>query len=210
MANKLYIKDEMNLEGISMQEGKSSSTFKLIGFIIVSIIVIGIIILTIGKYFASSEKQKDNGKAIVVLPTSSKQINPTGIPEISPTISVSVKTTATPSVTLKPSIKISTTPTVGPTAKAIALTIDVLNGSGIKGVAKSMSNVLSEAGYTIGTTGNADAYTYKGITINIKKSKASFLDSLKKVLTKNNYIVSSSTTTLAESETADAVVIVGE
>jgi hypothetical protein len=120
-----------------------------------------------------------------------------------PTAILTQKVTPTPSV--------SSEPTVKPTGakKSVSLTVAVLNGSGTKGAAKSLSTALSDAGYTVSRTGNADAFTYTGVTIQIKKSDQQALDQLKKDLSAKDYLVSKSSADLAESTDVDAVIILG-
>lgn len=197
MVNKMYKKDDINFEGISMQEGNKSSTLKLLVFMIITAVVLGLLIFTAGSFFAGNSENPDTPQ-ITILPTSSES-DPTSIPE--PTESDEV----TPTVTGK------TTPAPSVTSSVVkqTLTVEVLNGSGVKGAASSMTSVLKNAGYTIVRTGNADTFTYTGVTINIKKSKASSLNQLKKDLSASDYLVTTSTNTYPESSTADAVIILG-
>jgi hypothetical protein len=210
MSNRLYIKDGMEFEGISMQEGKASSMIKLIGFIVVTAILLGLLIIVAGNFLSSGSKTANNNTpGITILPTSSRAETPTSMPA-SPTVALSLSMTPAPSKKLTPTQAKSITPTSGAVSVAEKdVTIEVLNGSGEKGVAKEMATTLTDAGYTVARTGNADVYSYKGVTVTIKKSKANFLTDLKKDIVAGDYIVSSSAATLAESSTVDAVVIVG-
>lgn len=200
MANKVYKKDDMNFEGISMQEGKSSSTLKLLAFMIVTAVILGLLIFTAGSFFARNDEASETPQ-ITILPTSSQE-EPTVA--IEPTVDVDI----TPSVTPKVTVNKTVTPTQVTNKKA-TLVVEILNGSGIKGAAGKMSTVLVSAGYTVSRTGNADAFTYTGVTINLKKSKAVLLDQLKKDLSAGSYLVTGSTTTLAETSDVDAVIILG-
>ena len=150
---------------------------------------------------------------------SSQKISPQPTIVPSPTLALS----ATPSAAISPTGKVTPTggkskPTSGPTGEQEAdtasldrseLSVAVLNGSGEPGAAKGTSAYLNELGYTIKTIGNADEFSYKNITIRIKKSKAAYLDILKADLEKN-----SPSTPIATSQTdsisADAEVIVGK
>ena len=201
MANKLYTKDEMNFEGISMQEGKSSSTLKLLAFMIVTAVILGLLIFTAGSFLAGESDENKDTPQITILPTSSRAGDPTDSP--TPTEAVDITQTVTPKVTSK------LTPTVASTTKKSVLTIEILNGSGVKGAAGKMSTELVNAGYSVSRTGNADAFDYTGVTVNIKKSKASLLDQLKKDLSASDYIVTESKSVLAETSTVDAVIILG-
>lgn len=207
MANKLYVKEGMNLEGISMQEGKPSSTLKLLGFMITTIIVLGLLIFTASSIFSGKEKPSNDVPGVTILPTPVREIT------ITPVITSAVTSAMTPQVTgrVTPTSVKKISPTIEPTVstKSSALKLEILNGSGIKGSAGKMSTLLTSAGYVVVNTGNADAFTYKGINVNIKKSKATSLNQLKKDLTANNYLVSDSKTTLPETSNADAQIIIG-
>jgi len=76
------------------------------------------------------------------------------IPGTSPS-STSAETTPTSET---PSESATPTPTPTPVATiAPELSVAVLNGSSSNGVAASATQVLTEAGWTVGTTGNADS-----------------------------------------------------
>jgi len=77
------------------------------------------------------------------------------------------------------------------------------------GAAKKVSATLSEVGYTIGKVGNADAFDYTGVTIQVKSTKGNYLEQLKKDLA-TDYTISSATKDLPSSSTADALVIYGK
>lgn len=200
MANKLYTKDEMNFEGISMQEGKSSSTLKLLAFMIVTAVILGLLIFTAGSFLAGENDENDDVPQITILPTSSRA-DPTEEP-------IPTKSEATtPSVT--PKVTAEKTPSPTRAANKSSLTVEILNGSGVKGAAGKMSTALTNAGYNVSRTGNADAFDYTGVSVNIKKSKSILLDQLKKDLSAADYIVTESTSVLSEASTADAVIILG-
>jgi hypothetical protein len=201
MENKLYVKDGVNFEGISMQEGKTSSTFKLLGFMIVTVIVIGLLIFTVGSLISSkNEKPQIQVPGVTLLPTLQE-----------PTITIAITPRLTPDVTIKPSLSLAQKITVTPTQSIsiVNLKLEIENGSGIKGAAGKMSTALTAAGYTIISTSNADSFNYKGITIKIQKSKTQLLNQLKKDLSASNYLVTESTTTFPESSTADVLIIIG-
>lgn len=140
---------------------------------------------------------------------------PTQVPEVSraatsePTPAPSKDSDATPSPTGK---KVAPTPT-GVSSKSkidrALLTVAVQNGSGEAGAARSVANELSALGYKLGTVGNADAFDYTGITIQVKSTKGNYLEQLKADLSED-YEISSATKDLPSSSTADALVIYGE
>lgn len=208
MAKRLYVKEGMEFEGISMQQEKSSSqTFKLLGFILVTVVLLGVLIFAAGKFLTKSDGTK---KPISAQPTSVKE-KPTETPTPSPTPVISGKVTPLPSIKLtsSPTVKTTPSPAVTGASKKSSLKIEVLNGSGLKGAAGKMSTTLTDAGYSVSATGNADSFDYKGVTVTIKKSMSTSLDQLKKDLSAAGYVVSTSNVSLAESSTYDVIVTVG-
>jgi hypothetical protein len=89
------------------------------------------------------------------------------------------------------------------------LSVAVQNGSGTEGVAGVAAELLKELGYNVPTIENADNYNYQGVTIEVKNSKREFVDLLKKDLSKN-YTISSTTSDLSSDSPTDAVVIIGK
>lgn len=122
------------------------------------------------------------------------------LPQI-PKLSPIVKQTPTPQI-----IKPTSTPT--PTINKSLVKVKILNGSGIAGKASELKTIFSDAGYQDIVTDNADNFDYKISEIQIKKNQsqlsATILADLKK------YITSPTQTILANTETADVVVIIGE
>jgi hypothetical protein len=126
--------------------------------------------------------------------------------------------TPTPTLGLTPSPSdTETTPSVSPAASSSVdkatgldrskLTIDVLNGSGISGLAGTTSDKLKDLGYTIGTVGNASSSNYDKTVISVKAANKAYLALLKKDLSADYTI---GTTSATFSGTADAQVIVGK
>ncbi len=89
------------------------------------------------------------------------------------------------------------------------LSVTVENGSGTEGVAGKAAAVLKEFGYNVTSTGNADNYNYKGVTIKVRKENSKFLDLLKKDLSKD-YAVTSTSTDLSSDSPTDALIIIGK
>ncbi len=89
------------------------------------------------------------------------------------------------------------------------LSVIVQNGSGTEGVAGKAADVLKELGYNVASTGNADNYNYTGVTVKVKKEKSNFLDLLKKDLSKD-YTIKSSSSDLSSDSPTDALIIVGK
>jgi hypothetical protein len=146
-------------------------------------------------------------------PTPTERPEPTPEPTVAPT----EEPDTTPSPTGRrgsptPTGKKGTpTPTGSKSVSGIdrsLLTVAVQNGSGESGAAKRIANELSAFGYKIGTVGNADAFDYTGITIQVKSTKGNYLEQLKKDLSED-YTVESATKDLPSSFSADALVIYG-
>ncbi len=114
---------------------------------------------------------------------------------------IAVKTTPTP--TLAPTI----TPT--PTIDRKSISIQVLNGSGIAGVASKMKALLEEKGYTVAGTGNAKTYDYAKTEIQVTASKSAFLSVLQADLT-GSYSIGSAAANLKSASQYDVVVIIGK
>lgn len=123
----------------------------------------------------------------------------------SPTAGLTPTETVTP--TSSPSGSITPSPSVSP--KNETLNLEILNGSGKPGAALTLAGPLRKLGYTVSKTGNADSFTYEQVTIKIKKSKSSALPALKKAV-ETVAPVGSTLTTLPESSSVDAEIIVGK
>lgn len=105
-------------------------------------------------------------------------------------------------------ISSTTTPTPTPAFKKEDLKIKILNGSGIKGKAADLKNILKEMGYGEIITGNADNFDYKKTEINVKKDKIQARDMIKTDL--KNYISSFKEGEITDkTESADVIIIIG-
>jgi hypothetical protein len=103
-------------------------------------------------------------------------------------------------------------PTPSPAPKVLNrsdLTVAIKNGSGTVGAAKGISSYLNGLGYTIGTIGNADKFTYTGITVHVKKNKSTYLGQLQSDILENDKNASISAG-IDDTITTDAEVIVGK
>ncbi len=89
------------------------------------------------------------------------------------------------------------------------LKVAVENGSGETGVAKTASNFLSGLGYNVVSTGNAATEDFVNVTIQVKSTKSNFLTLLKKDLSAN-YTVGTTSSDLDAASSADALVIIGQ
>jgi hypothetical protein len=89
------------------------------------------------------------------------------------------------------------------------LSIKVENGSGAEGAAGKAANILKTFGYNVASTGNADNYKYKGVTIKVKKNQSNFISLLKQDLSKD-YTISATSSDLPDNSPTSAVVIIGK
>jgi len=90
------------------------------------------------------------------------------------------------------------------------LMVAVLNGSGERGAAKTLSEYLEDLGYKIVKVDNADGFGYADLSIMVKEDKNSFLDLLKKDIESNPAFASVSSARVYDNINSDAVVIIGE
>lgn len=97
------------------------------------------------------------------------------------------------------------TPTPTPNFKKEEVKIKILNGSGVKGKATEIKDILKNKGYAEIVTGNADNFDFKITEIQVKKDKKQLGDMIKNDL--KDYITSPKISTLDDKETADAVLI---
>lgn len=116
-----------------------------------------------------------------------------------------------PSLFTSPTPTSTSTPIPSPIPaelKKDAITVEVLNGSGVAGVAGKMKTLLEEKGYTVSDTGNADNYKYKNTEIIVKAGKEGYIKLLEEDL-QGAYTIGTSAATLEEDAKADVHVIVG-
>lgn len=109
----------------------------------------------------------------------------------------------TPTVLPSPTL----TPTPTPSFTRQDLKIKILNGSGVKGKAAEVKDILKEKGYGEIITDNADSFDYKKTEIKVKKDKNQALPWLNDDL--KNYISFPKIEELAEDEIADVIIIIG-
>lgn len=196
MNNRYYMKDEVPFQDFSTFTEKTTKNSKS-GAIIV--IVIFIIIAIVGGLFVlGMNKKSDTSSTVAPTKTPTPTLEPTETPS------------ATPSGSIKPTGKTTPSSTVssGKLDRA-TLNVSVLNGSGVVGAGKKISDYLSGLGYIIKTTGNADNFGYEDITVKIKKSKSDYGALLKKDLStqgSGSAVIVSVDDTIA----TDAQVIVGK
>lgn len=138
------------------------------------------------------------------LPT--PMITPTVTPL--PTSSVSAVLTPNLTVMLSPTIKLFTQDKSTNLDRS-KLQVSVLNGSGEKGAAKQVSLYLESLGYKIAQVGNADAFTYRNLTVQVKRSKSAYAPLLKRDLQANPAFASVSAS-ISDDISGEVEVIVGK
>ncbi len=143
-------------------------------------------------------------------PTPTPTPTPTTVETPTPSPTPTNTSTPTPSPTPTPKPSASANPVDKTTGlNRSKLSIDVQNGSGEAGVGAKAADYLKSLGYVISSTGNADNFNYTGVTVKVKPASSDFLTLLKRDLG-TNYTVSSATSNLSASSSADALVIVGK
>ncbi len=100
-------------------------------------------------------------------------------------------------------VKVSPTPAF----KKDELKIKVLNGSGTVGKASEVKDLLKAKGYQEILTGNADSFDFTKTELQVKKSKSVATQTLENDL--KDSVTSVKESTLAETEAADVVIIIG-
>ncbi len=120
-----------------------------------------------------------------------------------PTISNNLLTRPTPPPTKSQTPPVTPTPAI----KKEDIKIKILNGSGTRGQAAEIKDLLQKAGYGEVLTGNADNFDYANSELKVKKSKPEIAALLKNDL--KDHVTSLKVTTLEEKEAADIVLIFG-
>lgn len=171
------------------------------------ILIVIVALVAGGFYFVRVRGQ--SGEVAPFTPTPTPLPSPTPIPEQTPTPTPTPAPEASPTPTKKP------TPTPTPVRSATsaaelkrqAISVQVLNGSGVTGAARKATDYLSGFFYTIAGTGNADNTDYEKTVIQTKKEAD--LELLKADLGAQ-YEIGSASATLSSSSSYDALVIVGK
>ncbi len=167
------------------------------------LIIIGLIILVVailaGLYVLGSTKQ-----SLPLQPALIARATTTPLPTSS--VSAVLKTDLTGVLTpTLGSLKVD----AGTNPDRSKLAVVVLNGSGIAGAAREVSDYLKGMGYKIIKVDNADAFTYSNLTVLVKKSKSNYAGLLKKDLQANPVFASVSASVSDDIE-SEAEVIVGK
>lgn len=135
---------------------------------------------------------------------------PAIMPTATPLPTSSVSAVLTPSLTevLSPTAGLSTQDRSTNLDRS-KLQVSVLNGSGEKGAAKQVSSYLESLGYKIAQVGNAGVFTYRNLTVQVKKDKSAYAPLLKKDLQANPAFASVSAS-ISDEISSEAEVIVGK
>lgn len=169
-------------------------------FVIVAIIIVVSLLIFGITRFAGSRDQEPTPT-----PMPTQEVFPTSEPE--PTTE-DVTPTSEPTKTPTPK------PTVNPVDKESGLNrsklaVQILNGSGEAGVAKKATTLLENLGYNVIQTSNADNFNYEKTTIQIKSAKDGYLALLKKDLS-SEYKIGTTSSDLSADTRADAIVTIGK
>ena len=97
------------------------------------------------------------------------------------------------------------TPTPTPNFKKEDVKIKILNGSGVKGKATEIKEILRKKGYAEILTDNADNFDFKITEIQVKKDKKQLSEMMKNDL--KDYVTSPKITVLDDKEASDLVLI---
>jgi flagellar basal body-associated protein FliL len=186
------------------RSGNGSSAKRYI-IIIISLIVVVLIILGIFRFFGGESSETEE-----LSPTPTFEMLPTDTPAPSPDESETTPEPTERTGTPTPTKAASSNPVDSASGLDRSdLSIHVLNGSGVTGAAKKAADFLEGLGYNVVDYDNADNSDYAQTEIQISSAQSKYLNLLKKDLS-GEYTVGSSSDAPPSSETADAVVIVGQ
>ncbi|MBU4015909.1 LytR C-terminal domain-containing protein [Patescibacteria group bacterium] len=164
-------------------------------------IVLFILIAVLGGLFIIGALNKKPKKSLPVV---------VNIPTVTPLPTSSV------SAVLKPNLTGEIYPTTGLSSQdkltnldRSKLSVSVLNGSGEKGAAKQVSSYLESLGYKIVKVDNAEVFSYRNLTVQVKRSKSAYASLLKKDL-QSNPAYASVSASVSDEIASDAEVIVGK
>jgi len=110
-------------------------------------------------------------------------------------------------IAAKPTTIPTKKPTPTPSVKRDELKVKVLNGSGTKGKATEVKEILEEAGFTDIVTGNADTFDYTKTEVQIKEDSSDALSLIQNDL--KDYVSIADAAKLDADETADIIIIIG-
>lgn len=100
------------------------------------------------------------------------------------------------------------TPSPTPAIDRKTVKVKVLNGSGTRGKAAEVKDIIKKAGYEEILTGNADNFDYTTSEIQVKATDKTLGETMKSDL--KDYVSNPTITTIPSTETADVIVIFGK
>ena len=115
--------------------------------------------------------------------------------------------TPSPIATIEPEVIATATPTTSNVDRSV-IKLQVLNGSGVAGLAGKAKTYLEGLGYKDIVVGNASVSNLTETTISLKADKKDLLETIKTDLSKN-YKVAEETETLSASSKYDFVITLG-
>ena len=186
----------------SLQRVENSGQSKFLWLLILVVIIVA---FGAGIFFFRLRQEKEEVGVFTVTPTPTLISLPTSTPTPTPT-PTPIKT-ATPTPTKKPTPTPQRIATSAAELKRQAISVQVLNGSGVAGTAKKAADYLASFFYQIAGTGNAENYDFAKTVIQTKKEAD--LDLLKADLA-TQYEIGSASATLSSSSPYDAVVTIGQ
>jgi hypothetical protein len=176
------VKEEIVEEPVKQEEEKpqKESSFNILWILIPGMLLLGLLIGGIFAYVFGIQKISDSQKS---------------------------NTSGTQNITVEPTVPPTTKPTASPSASLSKYKIKILNGSGIKGEASKVQDLLEKAGFTVSSTGNASSYDFTKTQISVvKDTDPVFIQALVKILSKNYTLADPKTAT---SQAQPVIVTVG-
>lgn len=203
---------QQNMEEISYSGSSNSSKKKLPKRLVVFgglFLVVLILLGSAGYFITRSNSSSSDDSSVLITPEDTKSdVSQTPAPSEEPSVTPEKSTTPSKVPSKTPSKIPSKVPTGGATSKS-DVNVSVQNGSGVTGAAKTAADILTAAGFTVASTGNADKSDYTDVTIRVKNSQKSILSSVEDALSKK-YTVGDTSTDLPESTSYDVLVIIGQ
>ncbi len=185
---------------ISTPKKRNPRFFYLLGAIVV------ILILLFGAFKLLGGSSSNNSAQITPAPTDFITETPFPTDTITPTPTDTGTPTPTPTATPKPKAN----PVDSATGlDRSGLTVLVENGSDVQGAAGKASDYLASLGYNTLPPTNAATQDFTNVTVQVKSTKTNYLSLLKKDLSAN-YTVGSTSSDLDASSSADALVVIGK
>jgi len=166
-----------------------------------------ILVIVVGGGFLFLRSRQASEEVTTLTPTPTYSLLPTSTPVPEETPTPIPEKTVTPTPTPKPTPVPQRVATTAGELKRQAISIQILNGSGVVGTAKKAADYLTGLFYTVSDTGNAESYDFEETVIKTKKEAD--LTLLKGDL-ETQYEIGTASATLSSTSAYDAVVIIGK